>query len=1201
MTVLAPAPDPPTAADPPAGEPRSSRGSWMRLEFWTAGGDGSRSALIVGAVGLAVLLMVQMTVRLAPEGAYAAAWFPAAGVSAGVVAVSTGRRRTALLVTIGLAGLAGLLLEGRPVSVAICCSLAGVGEAALAGWLLSRPDGRRLVTMPDLGRLVAVAGSAALIPGVVSAVAVGWFLHRSGWPIMAMTTVAHATGMLVLLPLAMRSPGRVASVRRRELFAQTAVAVTVTAFVFAPSQHLSFPFLVLVILMWAGLRLGSRVASVELFVLGGLATALTKNGFGPFAAADRVAGAVSGTTVLQVFLLTCTLMVLGLAVTAAQREATLAEVSAGKLFLDTLIETMDVGLLAADTSGVPTMSNRTMRDIQSVSGAPVLVDSPAAQFGLFRADGVTPLPIAETPINRVLAEGDLHGAELVLAPPGETPRDLLVHGRQILDRHGTLLGAVIAVHDVTTLTRREAELQAALSALADQREFEQAVMEVVNAGVVACDATGKVVLRNAAQRRITGVLDVFPDGLQGLPAGMYMYTSDGAEIPATRTPLRRALAGEAMDDMQVRIAPPDRSAHDVVVTARAIHRSDGRLLGAVAAFTDVTADRALQAKLQESVAFHDALLAASPDLIDIVDGPTGKTIWYSRDLFSLLGYSEHDVEQMGEDAIATLVHPEDLAEVSASRGASQELADGEVQLLRYRARGADGQYRWLSRRLTPFIRADDGTVLQLVGVARDVTDAVEVKDQLTAAALHDPLTGLPNRRLLADRLGLALRRTERAGGEVAVLFCDLDGFKRVNDTAGHAAGDFVLSTTADRLRAVVRPQDTVARVGGDEFVVVLDLSAAGGTGDSTASGPRAEPADPRHAATVVAGRIIQALGRPIDLDGRLHIVTVSIGLTFAQAGEQPEEVLSDADSAMYKAKSRGKNRMEVYDTGLRADASARGRVESVLRRAVTAADRAPVEATENRPVRTDSAALTVAYQPILDLGTQRLIGVEALARLRDDQGVSITPDQFIPIAEETGLIAALGRHVLHTACADLAHWHADHPSWRNLGVSVNLSARQAGRSDLLETVTDALRRADISPGLLTLELTESVLLEAGASAMTVLHQIRALGVKIDIDDFGTGYASLRYLAELPVTGLKIDRSFTAGLPDDATSRTIVRAIAALARDLNLTCVAEGIETDAQLLALPFGLAGQGFLLGRPVSRAEIDARLRSADAGTVNP
>jgi len=219
-----------------------------------------------------------------------------------------------------------------------------------------------------------------------------------------------------------------------------------------------------------------------------------------------------------------------------------------------------------------------------------------------------------------------------------------------------------------------------------------------------------------------------------------------------------------------------------------------------------------------------------------------------------------------------------------------------------------------------------------------------------------------------------------------------------------------------------------------------------------------------------------------------------------------------------------------------------------------------------------------------------------LARLCDDVGEPIIPDVFIPVAEETGLIAPLGRYVLDTACADLARWHAGYPERRDLGVSVNLSARQAGRADLLDTVTNALDQAGIQPDLLTLELTESVLLEAGRSAMTVLRTIRATGVKIDIDDFGTGYASLRYLAELPATGLKIDRSFVAGLPANAVSRTIVAAIAGLARDLHLSCVAEGIETDVQLRALPPGVAGQGFLLGRPVPASQIEARLRTDEA-----
>jgi len=337
---------------------------------------------------------------------------------------------------------------------------------------------------------------------------------------------------------------------------------------------------------------------------------------------------------------------------------------------------------------------------------------------------------------------------------------------------------------------------------------------------------------------------------------------------------------------------------------------------------------------------------------------------------------------------------------------------------------------------------------------------------------------------------------------------------------------------------------------------------------------------------VVAGRIERALREPVTVDGVQHVVTVSIGMTFAQAGDDPEEALRDADSAMYRAKTCGKDRHEVFDSTLRADAVERGRVEQVLRAALHLPD-----ASDARVPQQDRARLGLAYQPIVDLASQRLVGVEALARLTDAHGHPIGPDQFIPIAEETGLIAPLGQYVLDTACRDLAGWHARHPTQRHLRMSVNLSARQAGLADLVQQVQDALTDAGLSAGCLTLELTESVLLAAGRSTTTALRALRGHGVHISIDDFGTGYASLRYLAELPVTGVKVDQSFTRGLPHDQTSTTIVNVISSLAEQLGLSCVVEGIETHEQLLALPPGVLGQGYLLGKPQAAAQIDQLL----------
>jgi diguanylate cyclase (GGDEF)-like protein/PAS domain S-box-containing protein len=596
--------------------------------------------------------------------------------------------------------------------------------------------------------------------------------------------------------------------------------------------------------------------------------------------------------------------------------------------------------------------------------------------------------------------------------------------------------------------------------------------------------------------------------------------------------------------------------------------ADGVVVGFFVHVADVTA-------LTEAVSFHDAVLAASPDLIYVMDLELDRVVWASRSFTQLLGYQPQEITALGDHLYDVLIHPDDREILEEANSSARALSDGETLQLRCRARHADGSYRWVQRRITPFERDDSGRVRQVLGVTRDIHQSVELAERLEVAAVKDDLTGLPNRRLLSDRLSLALKRQARTGLPVAVLYCDLDGFKRVNDTGGHQAGDAVLFATGQRISGQLRTEDTVARVGGDEFVVVLEPARRSGQSNSAGE-------TPEDAALSVAKRIGAAVGEAVHIDGKDHYVTVSIGIALAGHGEDPDEVIRNADAAMYKAKGHGKARAELYELSLRADAADRARIEAALRRSLNPSAEVGVSPDPPQPrPQLPRPQLSVAYQPIYDTSTMEILGVEALARLDDEHGLPISPAEFIPVAEETGLIAQLGRVVLRTACQDLAAWRRDFPTGSNFGIAVNLSARQAGLADLVTDVTTLLRDNHLAPHLLTLELTESVLLEAGRSTMTALHALRHHGVLIAIDDFGTGYASLRYLTQLPVTSVKIDRSFTSGLPKDPVSATIVRAVTGLARDLGIGCVVEGIETAEQLHALTRGSHGQGFLLGRP--------------------
>jgi predicted signal transduction protein with EAL and GGDEF domain len=387
----------------------------------------------------------------------------------------------------------------------------------------------------------------------------------------------------------------------------------------------------------------------------------------------------------------------------------------------------------------------------------------------------------------------------------------------------------------------------------------------------------------------------------------------------------------------------------------------------------------------------------------------------------------------------------------------------------------------------------------------------------------------------------------------------------------------------------LREDDTVARVGGDEFVIIVepwDRADGPDQGIAADSGFEAD----RLLAVQVAERIGTALQLPVSIKGVDHVVSASIGITYATLGPggrsgglTAEQVLQDADTAMYLAKGRGKDRFEIFEHGLHTDATERIRVEQVLRRALGNLVHPVSISSDNR-----TPTFSAAYQPVFDSGSGLLTGFEALARLTDSDGLNIPPDVFIPIAETTGIIHPLGRAMLAIAMGQLQAWRAEIPGLENVSMAVNLSALQAQHSSLGDDVHRALTGAGLKPKDLVLELTETALLQVANSTMSTLRGLRAEGVGIAIDDFGIGYASLRYLATLPVSAVKIDRSFTAGLPHDQTSRKIVKAVAGLAADMGLICIVEGVETDEQRAALPVGVHLQGFLTGRPQPAATMD-------------
>jgi diguanylate cyclase (GGDEF)-like protein/PAS domain S-box-containing protein len=519
------------------------------------------------------------------------------------------------------------------------------------------------------------------------------------------------------------------------------------------------------------------------------------------------------------------------------------------------------------------------------------------------------------------------------------------------------------------------------------------------------------------------------------------------------------------------------------------------------------------------------------------------TVTWSDTLSELYGLDPGDFPGNQESSTSG-VHPDDTAQLQSELDACA--ADGTPLRNRHRVyRFSDGELRWFDVRGA---RHHDGDRFRLVGVVVDVTEQVLAETRLEHAALHDALTGLPNRRLVADRLARALDRSEREG-QVVVLFCDLDGFKRVNDVHGHHVGDAVLVEAAGRMVAATRSGDTVGRMGGDEFVVICGV-------------PRGE--NPAAVAELVVGRIERAMSVPIVVDGLEHRVTVSTGICLAGQGDNADLVLGHADVAMYLAKSQGKDGHATFDASLASDVMDRDSIERQIR--VALAD----------------DTLEVYYQPMVEPGTGRVRAVEALMRVPDGAGQHLDTFQAVLVAERAGIITAIDDRVLRLACAQVALWRQQ-PGHGELSVSVNRSAIDIARPGLYERITEVVADSGFDPGALTIEITETVLLDVAPHTIADLERLRADGIGIAIDDFGTGYASLHYLATLPISSLKVDSSFTAGLPDDPTCATIVSATIGLAADLGLGCVVEEVETVEQLNALPASarLLVQGYLYARP--------------------
>ena len=532
-------------------------------------------------------------------------------------------------------------------------------------------------------------------------------------------------------------------------------------------------------------------------------------------------------------------------------------------------------------------------------------------------------------------------------------------------------------------------------------------------------------------------------------------------------------------------------------------------------------------------------------------GLDGRCLYISPSVEKVLGYPR--AQWLEETPLwDNLLHPEDFERVTTNE--AECARSGETLVQEYRLRSADGSDVWIRDEMT-VVRGLNGDQEPLFyGVFLDVSDRKRMEAELEHLALYDPLTDLPNRALFSDRLAQVLGRRERRA-PTAVYFLDLDRFKRINDSLGHAAGDDVLREVARRLRAVLRPEDTIARFGGDEFTILCET--VGGVLEAVS----------------IADRLQRPLAIPLRAGGAELRMSASIGVALCEPGEgvDVERLIEDADAAMYRAKERGGARTELFDIAMRDRAVESLVIEQELQQAI------------------EQGELRLFYQPAVDLSTGEVVGAEALVRWQHPTRGLLTPDKFLQVAEESGLIVPMGAWVVGEACRRLAGWRG-RPEGADLMLSINLGARELTHPDAVTTVLGAVRRSGIDPSALMIEVTESTAMAGRDTGLRALRDLSGEGLRVAIDDFGTGYSSLDQLRHMPVDVVKVDRSFVSRMCEGSTDSELVAAVVGMGRALNLVVIAEGIETPEQAAALrELGCGfGQGFLYARPLPPEELD-------------
>jgi diguanylate cyclase (GGDEF)-like protein/PAS domain S-box-containing protein len=740
--------------------------------------------------------------------------------------------------------------------------------------------------------------------------------------------------------------------------------------------------------------------------------------------------------------------------------------------------------------------------------------------------------------DRVL-RGDRFAIELRFDLP-DGPADIEISFNPIITNAEEITGVAVFGRNITDRKRAEADLQQAKDQL-------QAVLDAVPGCVSWFSSDCKYLGIN---RYLAATFNVCPEDFVGRELG-FMESSPGfADF------VRKFIASSVKESSVEIASRVGDSIRNYIVVAQKYFQDQA----AVFVGLDITDRMQVEEALRESQERYALAVRGANDGLWDWNLRTSE-IYFSPRWREMLGYEEGKIGNTLDEWFSR-IHPEDLYRVKAQLSAHLDGSTVHFES-EYRMQHRDGSYRWLLNRGLA-VRDENGKACRMAGSQTDITKRRQAEEQLLHDALHDSLTGLPNRALFVDRLSQAIERTRRPQGyRFAVLFLDVDRFKVINDSLGHVIGDQLLVAIAQRLQKCLRIGDTIARLGGDEFTILME--------------------DIKHPndSTQLAERIHQEFLLPFNLNGQEVFTTVSIGIALSESGgDRPEDLLRNADTAMYRAKVLGRARHEMFDAAMHARAVALLQLETDLRRAVSTLQ-----------VGAASQEFQLRYQPIVCLETCKIVGFEALVRWQHPERGWISPGDFIPVAEDTGLVIPLGQWILAEACRQLREWQLQFPQSNPLSVSVNLSTKQFAQPQLIEQISQLLQQYQVEPHRLKIEITESAIMENTESATALLEQLKALGLQLMIDDFGTGYSSLSYLHQFPIDTVKIDQSFVGRMGTDEAEdegSEIVRAIVTLAHTLAMNVVAEGIETAEQVSQLKTLKAecGQGYFFAKPLSSEE---------------